>query len=174
MGKLTRWRYAHLDEIVESRGMDWMYDILMDRLSAGDNPQDIAREEFDLPWYIVRQWIEKNCPDAVALAGRARADSLEWNASEIVANATPDTVSLAKLQSDHMMKIAGKLDRAKWGEVKDKVVLNTVNGIDSALGGFALALLDKMRGRVDQQQTIVEVVDYETVNSGGIERDSDE
>jgi hypothetical protein len=41
---------------------------------------------------------------------------MEWQATQEVTEASMATVPLAKLRADHYMKIAGKLDRSKWGE----------------------------------------------------------
>lgn len=116
MGKISRRGYEQLDALVASNGNEWVQDILMERLSAGESPYDIARGVFGLPWHVLRGWIELNCPEAVALAGRARADMLEWEATNAVMCADANTLGVAKLQADHYMKLAAKLDRSKWGD----------------------------------------------------------
>jgi len=115
MGKMTNLGYARLDSLVEDQGDEWLHDQLMCRLMEGERPTDIARS-FAIPYVVLRGWMEKNCPDAVALAGRARADELEWKATNVVESAEVETVGLAKLQAEHYMKLAGKLDRAKYGD----------------------------------------------------------
>lgn len=116
MGKLTRSGYATLDALVESRGHDWLHETLMDSLSAGESPMEIAKGIFGVPWVVLRGWIEEHCPDDVALAGRARADMLEWEATDVVRRADQETVALSKLQAEHYMKVAAKLDKTKWGD----------------------------------------------------------
>lgn len=111
--------YQLLDDLVASKGNDFIRDILVERLAEGDNPADISKEEFGVPYVVLRGWIELNCPDAIALAGRARADVLEWKATNLVENAEPEEVSLVRMQSEHYMKIASKLDRVKWGDKSD-------------------------------------------------------
>ena len=115
MGKLTRRGYAVLDSLVEEHGNDWLHERLMDSLMEGKRPTEIAGE-FGVPYVVLRGWIEKHCPDDVALAGRARADELEWKATDAVENAVSEEVALAKLRAEHYMKIAGRLDRGKWGD----------------------------------------------------------
>jgi hypothetical protein len=115
MGKMTNLGYARLDSLVEDQGDEWLHDQLMCRLMEGERPTEIARS-FAIPYVVLRGWMEKNCPDAVALAGRARADELEWKATAVVEGAEVETVGLAKLQAEHYMKLAGKLDRAKYGD----------------------------------------------------------
>lgn len=114
--RMSKFGYQLLDGLVESKGNRFIHDVLLERLSNGDSPAVIAQEEFGIPYAVLRGWIELHCPDAVALAGRARADILEWEATDAVRGAVPETVALAKLQSDHFMKLAGRLDRAKWGD----------------------------------------------------------
>ncbi len=112
---MTNLGYARLDSLVDGHGDEWLHDQLMCRLMEGERPTDIARS-FEIPYVVLRGWMEKNCPDAVALAGRARADELEWKATNVVESADSETVALAKLQAEHYMKLAAKLDRAKYGE----------------------------------------------------------
>ena len=115
MGKLTRIHYAILDGIIEERGHEWLYAQLMDKLVDGTRMRDIATM-IGVPVVVLRGWIEKNCAEDIALAYRARADDLEWQATNEVMEASLATVSLAKLRADHCMKIASRLDKAKWGE----------------------------------------------------------
>ena len=127
MSKLKRLGYQMLDELVEKKGVDYIHDVLMAQLSQGIAPSVIAKEEFGIPYVVLKGWIELHCPEDVALAYRARADELEWEATEAVRNAEPETVSVAKLQSDHYMKLAGKLDRAKWGDKQEGVSAGGLN-----------------------------------------------
>jgi len=129
MGNVTRVGYAILDGIIEERGHEWLYAQLMDKLVDGTRMRDIALM-IGVPVVVLRGWIEKNCAEDIALAYRARADDLEWQATNEVMEASLATVSLAKLRADHCMKIASRLDKAKWGEK-----LEVGGKID---GGFAL------------------------------------
>jgi hypothetical protein len=115
MGEMTRLGYATLDALIAERGNEWLYGRVMDKLFEGERPSDIAAQ-IGVPWVVLRGWIEKHCPDDVALAGRARADELEWKATNAVDYAEPETVALARLKADHYMKVAAKLDRTKWGD----------------------------------------------------------
>lgn len=132
MGKLTRAGYAALDALIEERGHEWLHGQLMNRIVEGERPLDVAAA-FGVPWVVLRGWIEEHCPDEIALAERARADDLEWLATNAVDNADPDAVPLAKLKADHYMKVAGKLNRGKWGD-KDVVSAGGFGGITIVIG----------------------------------------
>ena len=119
MGKLKRAGYTKLDALVAEHGLDWIHERLMDGLFSGKRPSEIAREEFGLPYVVLKGYIEKHCAEDVELAYRARADELEWEATEAVRGAEVENVAVARLQSDHFMKLAGKLDRGKWGDKGD-------------------------------------------------------
>ena len=110
-----------------------MYRQLMDRLVEGERPKDIAIG-FGVPLVVLRGWIEKNCPDDVSLASRARADDLEWLATNAVENASPDEVPLARLKADHYMKVAAKLNPARWGDGETRNVGGGIGAITIVIG----------------------------------------
>lgn len=119
MGKLARQNYTDLDVVVAKHGLDNIRDVLMRRLSAGDSPSAIAAEEFGLAAWVLRKLVESHFSEDVGLAYRARADDLEWEATNEIRNSTVETVGLSKLRSDYLLRLAGKLDRSKWGEKAD-------------------------------------------------------
>lgn len=161
MGKLTRLGYTLLDELIADRGHEWLHTHLLARLFDGDRPSDVAAS-LGVPYVVLRGWIEEHCPEDVLLAGRARADELEWKATNAVDNAVPEEVAVAKLKADHYMKVAAKLDRAKWG---DKDMSSANSGVTIVLNR---GLTAKARGGVieigadadkgDQQGEVVELV----------------
>lgn len=114
MGKLKRADYAHLDMLVAEHGSEWIYDRLMEGLLRGEKPSSIASALGFRTYVAMKGWIEKHCSEDVELAYRARADELEWEATEAVRDICPETVGVARLQSEHYMKLAGRLDRSKW------------------------------------------------------------
>lgn len=120
--KLTKSGYAKLDAIIEEHGDEWLLKNLITRVAEGDDPKAISAS-IGLPYVVLRNWMEDNCADEVALAGRARADCLEYEASNAIENVDPDNLGVVKLQSDYKMKLAGKLDRKKYGDKTDGVML---------------------------------------------------
>jgi hypothetical protein len=115
MGKFLRSGYARLDEILETRGEDWMFNAVISPIADGANPREIS-ENIGIPYVVLKGWIEQNCTEEVELAKRARADVLVHGATSVVLGADPDSVQVARLQSDHLMKLAGKLNRREYGE----------------------------------------------------------
>lgn len=115
MGKLKRQQYAVLDSIVEKNGNDWLYSHLTEQLFEGNQPSKIATD-LGIGYTVLKGWVLENCPEVFDVARKARADELEWKAMNVVENAEQETLGLAKLQSDHYMKVAAKLDRDTWGD----------------------------------------------------------
>lgn len=126
MGKLTNAGYAKLDQLLEEYGSDWLMKSLVTRVADGDSPEDMARS-LGMPYVVLKSWMEEHCAEEVALALRARADILEHRATTAVDGADPDSVQVVRLQADHYMKVAGKLDRARYGE---KVVVENTVSVD--------------------------------------------
>jgi hypothetical protein len=154
MGKLTRVGYAILDSILEERGEEWFHKEILNKLVDGMRMKDIALS-LGLPSVVMlRAWIEQNCADDVALAYRARADDLEWQATQEVTEASMTTVPLAKLRADHYMKIAGKLDRSKWGDKE-----NTGNGgITVVVDRAGVVSINETPGIGDRSHEIAPIV----------------
>jgi len=115
MGKLKRQQYAILDSIVAERGHEWLYDYLTNQLFEGNQPSKIAND-LGISYTVLKGWVLENCPEVFDVARKARADELEWKAMDVVKNADQETLGVAKLQSDHYMKVAAKLDRDTWGD----------------------------------------------------------
>ena len=148
MGKLTRVGYAILDSILEERGEEWFHKEILNKLVDGMRMKDIATS-LGLPSVVMlRAWIEKNCAEDIALAYRARADDMEWQATQEVTEASMATVPLAKLRADHYMKIAGKLDRSKWGEKDIGVGGSGAVSFNIVIGSTHPELDDKYSGKI--------------------------
>lgn len=136
--KLTKSGYAKLDLIIEENGEEWLLKNLITRVAEGHSPNDIAAS-IGLPYWVLRAYIEDNCAEDIALAGRARADCLEYEAMEAVNSADPDNLGVAKLHADHKLKIASRLDRAKYSE-KDVKEQSGGNGL--ALPQFIISFVN--------------------------------
>lgn len=134
VGKFKNLEYAKLDNIIAEHGEDWLRLQIITRIADGDSPKSIA-SSFGIHYVYLKRWLEEHAGEDVALAGRARADCLEYNATSAVDMADPDSVAVARLQADHYMKLAGKLDRAKFGEkvvVENTVSVDLLEAIQSA------------------------------------------
>ena len=115
MGKLTSKGYAILDQRIAEFGADNVLADVVTRVAEGDNPVGIAKS-FGIPYICLKQWVEEHGADLMALARRAHADVLVANALDEVGSATPDDVNVAKLRADTYLKVAGKQDKAAWGD----------------------------------------------------------
>ena len=118
---------------------------VMTRIAIGDDPREIALG-MGMPWYVLRKWLEDKAErmQAWELAKRCFGDGLVYESLREVRDCGLEEVPLARLRSEHYDKKAGKLNRVKWGEQKQVVVLEGLT-MDQALGGFASMLLEKMR-----------------------------
>lgn len=115
MGEKTNIGYAVLDARIAELGAD---NVLMDvatRVSYGDNPLSIAKS-YGVPYIVLKKWLEEHGADMVALAKRAHADMLVSNAIDEVGAASVEDVAVARLRSETYLKIAGKQDKATWGD----------------------------------------------------------
>ena len=98
-------------------------------------------------WGAFRQWVrgstEREAQYQAALVDYAEKMALEG--VPIADGATEDDVTVAKLRIDTRMRLAGKLDRDRWG---DRVKVDGVRGavVDAALLGFAGELLARLEG----------------------------
>jgi hypothetical protein len=160
MGKLTRRRYAALDALIERKGEDWMLEVLMLGISEGASHADLscrlsAEAEESIPWWIIREWVEKNCADDVALAYRARADILNDAADRVVAQATMENLGVDKLQAERYAKQAATFDNMKYGNGESRAALGGAGNITIVIGQVQPAGIT-----VDQPQSrALEVVD---------------
>lgn len=134
VGKFKNLEYAKLDNIIAEHGKEFVIAQVITRVAEGCSLKDIAHS-FGIHFVYLKRWMELECSEDIGLALRARADMLEYDASQAVDDADPDSVAVARLQSDHRMKLAGKLDRAKFGEkvvVENTVSVDLLEAIQSA------------------------------------------
>ena len=73
------------------------------------------------------------------------AADLAVTAMQAALDATPEDVAVAKLQADTALKIAGRFDRARYGD-QSVSVKNAVIVADAGLVGDATALLERLSG----------------------------
>lgn len=117
--------FESLDKRIDEVGRDIVAADIVTRIAEGEGPVSIARS-YGVPYLYIRRFIETECSEDAAIALRARADVVEHKGTEAVLDATPDTVSVARLQGEYLLKLAGKLNRAKYGEK----VLQEISGPD--------------------------------------------
>lgn len=153
MGKKANMEYAKLDNIIAEHGKEFVIGQVITRVAEGCSLKDIAHS-FGIHFVYLKKWLEEHAGDDVSLALRARADCLEHEATTAVDMADPDSVSVARLQSDHRMKLASRFDRAKYG---DKPVAET-GGNGLALPQFIISFVNS--NPVNHHEKIV--IEHET------------
>lgn len=136
VGKLKKLGYEILDQRIEVLGEESVMTDIITRIAEGDNPISIAKS-FGIPYVCLKQWLEEHGSDMVALAKRAHSDVLVATALEEVGAADPETASVAKLRADTYLKIAGKQDKAAWGEG------NAIGG--SGMGNITIVIGDVIK-----------------------------
>ena len=77
--------------------------------------RDIARE-WKLPKGKFTEWFMTSHGDLYEAALKVRACDLATDALQAALDATPETVGVAKLRAEIALKIAGKWDRARYGD----------------------------------------------------------
>jgi hypothetical protein len=157
MGKLTRRRYSALDALIERKGEDWMHEVLMLGISEGASHADLAcrlsaEADESIPWWIIREWVEKNCPDDVGLAYRARADILTDQAERTVAGATMEQLGVDRLRVEYYTKQAGKLDRMKYGDGESRVAAGGMGNITIVIGQVQVPSMEDHSGVTIEQK----------------------
>lgn len=148
MGKVARW------ELV--RGEPETMDILALRVMEGEPLRDICRA-WGVPHGLVGKWIAES-PErmqvykgALAIWGDAEAQSTIG----IADGASPEDMSVCKLQIDTRLKLAAKWNQEMYGDKVTQVNVGSVNQIDVSLGEGALALLKQIREiAVKQPETV--------------------
>lgn len=105
-----------------ARFEEWKSDVnvpamLFSRVAEGETLAGICKEQ-EIVFSLVSQWIAQT-PALRAqydAALKIWADRLAQETIGIVDGATPDTVGVAKLRAEQRNKLAGKLDRERYGE----------------------------------------------------------
>lgn len=137
--------FSRLDALIAEHGDEWLLSAFVSRVSDGESPQDVS-VGMGLPWFVMRSWLEDSSDRMKEwdLADRCFADGLVYEGLKEVRDCGLEEVPLARLRSESYAKMAAKLNRVKWGEQKQSVVIEGMS-MDQALGGFASMLLEKMQ-----------------------------
>ncbi len=134
-----------------------MLDVLMLGISEGASHADLscrlsAEADAEIPWWIIREWVEKNCPDDVALAYRARADVLADAADREVAAASMEQLGVNRLKVEHYTKQAAKLDRMKYGDGESRNAIGGMGNITIVIGQVSVPAMEDHSGVTIEQK----------------------
>lgn len=135
---------------------DWWRDVF-DRIAGGEPYTDVVRGYCIRPHMfrrVLKEQPERKAEfvEALEIAG----DTLAFETIAIMRAADPETVSVAKAQSDNNHRIAKALNRPLWGEVV-KVEKTVSVEVNAGLAGYARELLLKMRPK--EQERVVATID---------------
>ena len=103
----------------------------------------------------LKEWILKDDGRKAQFeaAKREFVDDAAWERLEIVDQAKPEDVMVAKLRSETRKDIAGRVDRPVWGD-RVSVDGGGVPVLDAALVGFAGALLERLVSKAPEPRVI--------------------
>lgn len=150
MGKLTTAGWTRLDEMIAAHGEDGTLALIATRMAEGESMKEIALS-CGMTVTVLRKWLEddKGRMEEVALARRCFAEELVYDGLREARDADIETVGLGKYRTDTFLKMAGKLDRANWGDktVPD-VTFAVLDGTDTEMLIMMRQELEARRMRV--------------------------
>lgn len=116
--------------------------VVFQRIADGETLRDVAKA-WQVPVGRFTEWFSTQHSDLYDAALRVRADQLAHEALDRADGADAETVGPAKLQVDTRLKLAGKWDRARYGEMVkiDRTITVTA---DAGLIGLAGELLARI------------------------------
>ena len=142
--KLARYEqkvgYARLDSVIDTLGDRGLMSLIVDKLSQGVAPSDIAAD-LGVPFMILWEWLEAD-PKRQSLydeGWRMYATTLHAETVRIADMATPEDVGVAKLRVETRFKAASNYDRKRFGSRVEVAVSQTISVLDA---------LAEARGRV--------------------------
>ena len=118
-------RRSMLQRIETVGGDEW----LLEEVAKGRTLRSIAEEVGITQPKLCGYLREEKRRELYARAREAAAGALVEQSLEIVDAADPATVQVAKLRADTRRWIAGKYDRATWGDDRGPTVAIQINGL---------------------------------------------
>lgn len=106
---------ARLDAVKADQGAP---SVIFQRLTDSETLQQIAKA-WGLPKGRFVEWFTTQHAELYDTALKVKADNLANDALANVEDATPETVSVRKLQADTKLKVASKWDRSRYGDKQD-------------------------------------------------------
>jgi len=144
MGALMRATREEVEELVRL-DPEWWPGFCAALAERGQEALKEERDKRGWSWGALWKWIvgdvERYRDYMQAL--EAHVQMLVLETVGIADGASSEDVAVAKLKIDTRLKVAGKLDRERWGE-RVKVEAGSVVVLDAGLVGFAGALLERL------------------------------
>lgn len=142
-------------EAMLAEGEDDFLEDVCSRIAHGDDPRAIA-QSMGLSWFVLKEWLSGGERwKRVEFAKGCFADGLVWRGLDAAASATPEDVSVAKLQADHFTKVAGKLSRTEWGD-REQMVGGFSGGVTVVIGEVVPKYLADNEAKVIPVPKIIE------------------
>lgn len=120
--------------------------VIFQRMCDGEELRDIGRA-WQVPKGRFLEWFTTQHSDLFDAALKVRAADYAIEAMNAALAATPEDVSVRKLQADVALKLASKYDRARFGEMV-RIEKSVSIGVDAGLLGTAGELLRLTREKV--------------------------
>lgn len=164
MGKLTTAGWTRLDEMIAAHGEDGTLALIATRMAEGESMKEIALS-CGMTVTVLRKWLEddKGRMEEVALARRCFAEELVYEGLREARDADIYTVGLGKYRTDTFLKMAGKLDRANWGDktVPDVTTFAVLDGTDTEMLMLMRDELQSRRMRVIESVVVKDAAETE-------------
>lgn len=137
--------------------------VIFQRLTDSDRPETLGQiaKAWQVPKGRFVEWFTTQHEALYDAALKVRAADLAFDAMQAALDATPEDVSVKKLQADVALKLAAKFDRVRFGEtvrVEKEVFVSADAGLIGKVG--ELLLLAKNRSLSER---IVSGVDHPMV-----------
>ena len=133
---------AQLTHIIDEIGDDGLMSLIVEKLSEGCKPSDVARD-LCVPFVVLWQWMAAD-PKRQQLYNHGwemYAQDLHAETIQIADEATTDDVQVAKLRVDTRFKAASSYDRKRFGA--------TVKHDVEVIGVDIKGLLEQRRQRIE-------------------------
>jgi hypothetical protein len=107
---------AQLTHIIDEIGDDGLLSLIVEKLSEGTKPSDVARD-LHLPFQVLWNWLEAD-PKRQRMYNHGwemYASDLHAETIEIADSATVEDVAVARLRVDTRFKAASNYDRKRFG-----------------------------------------------------------
>lgn len=196
MGKKQNIAISKFDALIADHTEDGLLSLVSTRLSDGEMPHNVAKS-LGVPYIALRRWLEMEDSRVaeVALAMRCRAEVLAHESLDVVdelvtgdfgsidvdgervpVKAGKEDIAIAKLRSDHRLKLASSWDKRAYGTEKElgagavQVVVNR-DGVLMKVGqqtmkieGVGPVSEDEKPMEVDSTESTAKTIDGETID----------
>lgn len=126
---------AQLTHILDEIGEDGLLSLIVDKLSEGTKPSDVARD-LHLPFVVLWDWLSASEKRRKMYnhAWEMYANDLHAETVRIADEATVEDVAVARLRVDTRFKAAGNYDRKRFGAKDTPDIRGFAGGVTIVIG----------------------------------------